>query len=172
MIKTKVRLVIASKYEKRMDLGRGIEWASNVYYIYFLPCIDWKLLKPGQYRLPISPQHPGLCWGLRGNQVLKSLLSESVNHHFIWSLLGGLPPRHCLYTSCLFTVPCSCITTNTNVCILSREFKWLETPGINWHNDRSEKGSLSKKERSWRWPKMQWYPSPKKEWLPGPWRYL
>lgn len=148
MIKTKVRLVVASKYEKRMDLGRGIEWASNVYYIYFLPCIDWKLLKPGQYRLPLSPQHPGLCWRLRGNQVFKSLLSESMNRHFIWTLLRCLPPRHYLYTSRLFTVPSSCITTNANVFILSREFKWLETPGINCHNDRLEKNSLNKKELS------------------------
>ena len=53
----KIRLVVASKYAKRAELQRGIEWASNIYYTYSLPWIDWKLLKPGQHTLSLSPQH-------------------------------------------------------------------------------------------------------------------
>lgn len=139
---------------KRMDLERGIEWASNIYYLFFLPWIAQEILKPGQFWLPLSPQYLEL--GLTSYQVLRSLLSESTNQHFIWASLRCLPPWHCLHTSCLPNVSSSCTTTNANVCKLPTECKWLENPVISGHTTGYRKAaSMSKSCLNRRWPKMQ-----------------
>lgn len=98
-----------------MELGRVIEWASNIYYTYFLP---WKeVLQARKHQLSVSTQHPALC---PTSYISKYLLSESTSHHFISALLGCMLPWLCLDTSFPSPVSSSCIKTSANVCICLR----------------------------------------------------